>query len=549
MSRSAATPSLGHRIVRASVAVGVAHLLFKLAGLIQAAVMGRVLPKEVYDVFYVFAFENCIFSIFLLGEEVIGPAFLPVFMRELDTTDEPAAWRFANRVLSWQGLILLGAVALLMAFPGAVVRLWTTGAWSSRSQPEAYRMATRAIRALAPALLGLSIGSTTYMLLNGYKRFFLAAFGDAVWKFCVMAVLMLGMGLLAFGPEMLLLGLLLGSALKLVTHLVGLRDKLHLLRPNFRGRCPAVRGMLLLALPLILGILFAKVRDVFNNVTVLSHMDEAGLMQANSMGKKLMAAITWLIPYTLSIAMFPFFCEMVDRDDHQQLGDVVTSSGRMLLSVLAPIAIVAAVLARPLTTILFKGGHFDATAVTLTAISLACYTLVIPAAALETILMQAFFANRRMVAVTAIGILFSALSMAISYVGVIHLHLTGTLALGVVAGGFALSRMLKSTTLVILLKRSAPIFPAGPTARFLLRTALLALLCGGCARAGMSVADRLPFATGSKPVALAALVLGGAGATAAFVAGCRLFRVREPWTMLQWALKKRRGERLEGMRP
>ena len=28
--------------------------------------------------------------------------------------------------------------------------------------------------------IGLALGSTTYVLLNGYKRFFLAAFGDAV---------------------------------------------------------------------------------------------------------------------------------------------------------------------------------------------------------------------------------------------------------------------------------------------------------------------------------------------------------------------------------
>jgi hypothetical protein len=40
-------------------------------------------------------------------------------------------------------------------------------------------------RTLGPAVIGLSLGSTTYVLLNGYKRFFLAAFGDAVWKFAV----------------------------------------------------------------------------------------------------------------------------------------------------------------------------------------------------------------------------------------------------------------------------------------------------------------------------------------------------------------------------
>jgi peptidoglycan biosynthesis protein MviN/MurJ (putative lipid II flippase) len=44
--------------------------------------MGHYLPQATFDVVYAFAFENCIFMLFLIGEEVLGPAFLPVFMRE-----------------------------------------------------------------------------------------------------------------------------------------------------------------------------------------------------------------------------------------------------------------------------------------------------------------------------------------------------------------------------------------------------------------------------------------------------------------------------------
>ena len=70
----------------------------------------------------------------------------------------------------------------------------------------------------------------------------------------------------------------------------------------------------LLAIPLLAGILIAKVRDQVNDVYVLSALDESGLMQANSMGRKLQSTLLYLVPYTLSIAVFPFFCELVDRD-------------------------------------------------------------------------------------------------------------------------------------------------------------------------------------------------------------------------------------------
>lgn len=534
--------TLGHHIMRASVAVGIAHVLFKLAGLVQAKVMGHYLSGQDFDIVYAFAFENCIFSLFLIGEEVVGPAAMPIFMRELDERGETSAWSFANTLLTLQALLLATIMAILVVFPGPVVRLWT--AWSPQHQAASYFLGLRSVRALAPALLGLSLGSTTYVLLNAHKRFFLAAFGDAVWKLAVVAALILGVGLLRGGVEVLIWGLVAGSLLKVATHLAGLRDKLHHFRPRLNLHDPALRSMLLLAAPLLLGIVFAKVRDVVNNVYILSELDAAGLMQANSMGRKLQSTLLFIVPYTLSIAVFPFFCEMVDRKDHAKLGEFVTRAGRQLLAIFIPLAVVVAVLATPLTSLVFGGGRFDALAVKRTALTTACYTFALPAAAVEALAMQAFFAHRRMVAVTVAGIVFSAFSMLVSWLG---LRLGGgreMVVLGAIAGGFALSRALKSVTLVGLLRRSAPVFPARATGAFLLRVALVSLVAALAARTAADLGQRLccgAAAAGGMLNDLTALSAGAAAAGLAFLAGCRLLRVNEPFDLLRWLLARRRG--------
>ena len=380
--RMASNSPIGRRILRAGVAVVVGHVLFKFAGLVQVAVMGRTLAKDVYDAVYGFAFENCVFTLFLIGEEVIGPALMPVFMRELDSErGERSAWSLAHAVFGIQAIVLLVVTAVLMAFPGEFVSVFTK--WTAAKRPEAFGLASSSVRALAPALVGLSLASTTYIVLNAYKRFFLASFADAVWKFAAVGALLAG-AVFARGQtrQFLVAGLLLGSVLKLATHLVGLRDKraLFRLRPDFRH--PALASLGKLMLPLVVGILFAKWRDVFNNTYVLSGLEEAGLIQANSMGKKLNGAIAMLVPYTLAIAMFPFLCELVDRNERSELGTLLTRSGRMLVSVLLPLACVVAVAAVPLTGLLFGGGHFDAQAVARTAVSMACYTFALPAIAL-----------------------------------------------------------------------------------------------------------------------------------------------------------------------
>ncbi|MCX7590755.1 MAG: hypothetical protein N2255_03920, partial [Kiritimatiellae bacterium] len=408
--------TLGGRILRAGAAVLVGQVIFKFASVIQAMVMAPLVDRRTYDVVYAFAFENCIFTFFMIGEEVIAPSFLPVFMREKDSVSEAAAWHFANVVLTVQTLVLLAAALGIMLFPDFVIRILT--AWDGASDSGKLLLARQSLRWLAPSLIGLSLGSTTYMILNGYKRFFLAAFGDASWKFCVLLFVLVGMGWLGIGHRAILLGILAGSAAKVATHLVGMLRELRFLRPSLAVRNPAFRDMLMLMLPLIGGIIFAKVRDVYNNVTILSYLDTEGLMMANSYGRKLSVTIGWLVPYALSVAMFPFFCEMVDRNEKEKFGEVLTRSGRMLLAIFIPLSLLCAALAVPLVSLLFQRGKFTSEMARWTAVSTACYGLMMPAQALEYLLMKAFFANRRMVAIIVAGVAFSALSMLFSYIGI-----------------------------------------------------------------------------------------------------------------------------------
>ncbi|MDA3923862.1 MAG: hypothetical protein PF904_04085 [Kiritimatiellae bacterium] len=470
---------LEKKIFKAGLLVGIAHLLFKLAGLIQARFMTEYLPKETYDVVYTFAFEHGIFTLFLIGEEALAPAFLPLFMRELDRGKLKDAWSFANTVLSTQFVLLAIASLLLFMAPQWVVSLCTQ--WEGGVAPEKFLLAVRSFKVLSPAVIGLSLGSTTYVLLNAHKRFFLAAFGDAVWKFCAVGFLMVGVYLHKDCAQMLMWGLVAGSLCKIGTHLYGLRDKLHHFRFEFNLSHPFVKKLLWLMLPLMAGIIVAKLRDQVNDIYVLSTVKESGLMQANSLGRKLQGTIHWLVPYTLSIAVFPFFCELVDKNDHNELGRLVTHFGRMLMAAFIPFALLIAVISVPFTALIFQGGFFDETAVQRTALTLSFYTFVLPAMAIECLTMQAFFANRRMWTVTLTGIFFSTLSIVISWVGLQVANGNGVLMLCFIAGGFTLTRIMKSITLTLFLKKNAPVFPFKETWAFLIRVTSASLIAGAFA--------------------------------------------------------------------
>jgi peptidoglycan biosynthesis protein MviN/MurJ (putative lipid II flippase) len=226
-------------------------------------------------------------------------------------------------------------------------------------------------------------------------------------------------------------------------------------------RSPAFRAMLWLMLPLLAGVLFAKVRDNFNNIYILTHLKQGGVLMANDLGRRIYSSIQWLVPYSLQIALYPFLCEMVSKNDRRQLGEVLGRSCGILLMLFVPLAIILALLSHPISVLGFYGGKTGLEIATWAGISMGCYTLVLPASAVECVLMQGFFADRRMVAVTVIGIVCSSLSVLASWLFIVKVGVSPEQSLVVVALGFTLSRYLKSAVLALYMNSKVPLFAGG----------------------------------------------------------------------------------------
>ncbi|HCE46506.1 MAG TPA: hypothetical protein DET40_23420 [Lentisphaeria bacterium] len=527
--------TIGERIIKASVAVFAAHLCFKVVGFAQFFVIGGITETVEWECIYGFAFDGVIFSLFLIGEELIGPAFLPVFIDEKEKKSEEAAWLLANTLLTCQLIILGIAVLVLYLFPETLTR-WITY-FDADKKKENFQLAVQGVKLMAPALICFSLGSTTYMLLNGYKKFFLAAFGDAVWKAFVLVSVVIGVQFLGFTWKALVFGIVAGSITKLITHLIGLVRQLHFFRPSLAINNPAFKTMLILMLPLFIGIVFAKCRDFYNNITVLSYLDTDGLIKANAYGRKLFQAFGMVVPYTISIAMFPFFCDLVSKDNKEKLGEILTISGRMLLVLFVPMALVVVVYGPELVKLLVMG-KFSQEDAYLAGISMACYTLVLPAYGLEMLLMQAFFARKKTYLITFVGIGFSALSILISYLGIIKFGAKGATALIVIALGYVLCRTLKTAVLLGVLKQAVPMFKWRESCSFFIRLTVVGLAAAAATWLAFHIFDAGLGIPVKKNMLILKLALGGGMAAAAFFAGTTLLKIREPLDMWNWGLKK-----------
>jgi len=554
--------STAGRIVKSGLVVIAAHVIFKCMGLVQNVILASAFKDKpgVLDAF-VIAFEGVVFLIFLVGEEAVGPAFLPVFSEEKNRKSERAAWNFAASVLLAHGFLLLFAALFITVKSEWVVKLinfLSGNDFQCRGEKNLFTAAL--IRYMGVGLIGFSLGTTTYMILNGFKRFFWAAFGDTLAKAGIIAAVLLlydpavrevyhPTAVLALG-----LGVALGGFAKLAGHVWGMRDKLSALfraRPSLRS--PAFRKFLLLIAPLLVGIVFAKVRDLVNNIFILNHISRIeGLISARSWGSKLYKTIGWFVPYGISIAMFPYFCDMVDRDDKRRMGMFLTDSSRMLLLFFFPLAAGGAVLSYPMVSLLF--GHGNTEWIYWAAAANACYMLVLPFYSLEYFFLQGFFADRRMAAPIVLGVICSFISVGISYVVVIvwrvHLVYGPVFAVVGVAMGYTVSRILKIVLFVHFFRKKIPVFESRDAAFF----AKLLLLTLGVAAAAFGAKELVVSAVGPAWAGRRIAVAGQtAAATAAggavFLLLVYILRFPEFTQAVSWALqtlKRRRGGRENG---
>lgn len=538
-----AGPSVGAKIFRATLVVIFAGALTKVLGLVTNVAAGAWFGAGSATDCFLAAF-SIVTAVYFIGEECIGPAFLPVFMERRDKDSPAAAWRLASTVLNLQFAVLLAAVVLMSVFAFDLMRLAT--AWQledefKRIEGRNLPMAAGFLRVTAPALLGLSLATTTFMLLNARKKFFWASFGEGSLRAARAGAIVAFGSAHWLGVWALPAGVLAGSVAKLATHLPGLWDEVrahYRLRLDLNSRDFA-RFLLLIA-PLLIGSAFAKFRDVFNNVYVASAAGLTGGITFLYFGRSVVETVNSLFPYSLSVGMFPYLCELAEKGDRRAQGELLDRTARFMVFIFLPAAAVLVVAAFPLTDFLFAFRNLSRADARLIGLVTACAALAMPFYGVERVMMKGYFSNRRTFAPTVIGIACSVLSMAACFLFVMRMGFRLESALVVVSLAAVGARGLKVLLLVAVLRRDIPMFAPGPTLAFIAKvlavTAAVALAAYGAHAQATAVLPGLATVQGFKAKLLLGADMAGIAlaSAAAFLAGAWLLRMEELALSLDW---------------
>ena len=421
-------------IIKASLLLSLITCLVKIAGYVEKMLLayywGTSSKADAYNAIFAL-----IFSIFVFFREIVEPGFLNNFLKVKHNTGEKESWNVFFTVF-WcifpAGLIVS---LCLFLFPEAITRITLPGFSNER-----FVLAAKLLQIASPACIFLILSTLTYIALNAYKRFTIAAAGDFAFKFFI--ILCIAILARRFGIHAAIYGLVIGAVVKLAIHVTALWKDISWSNTGLKKT--HLNNIWILTWPLLIGIIFSQISNLVDNVFA-SYLQE-GSISALSYSKKIVEFPIVIFPYALSVVVFPYFSELHIEKDMVRLRQLLRKTLKWIAIVFIPLALCLFFFSDIITRLVFQRGAFDAQSTILTAGSLAVYAIGMPAFAIETVLVIFYFSVADTKTPIFIGILCVIINIIITWALVQPFAHLG------IAWGLVISKTLKVVILLYLLK-------------------------------------------------------------------------------------------------
>ena len=397
IARSASIIALGNitsrvlGLVREQVIAG----LFGTGAHVDALTLAITVPVQIYE---------------LVTGGLVNSALVPVFSEYTPETRRAELWRLASILLSLAAVIVSLFVGGLVLFAPQVVALFAL--LGQGKNPDAQAQAAQLLRITLPAVIFLSLSGILSGLLYSLKRFTLPAFTAAIFNASLVVVSLVFARRLDVGATAL--GLLVGAGLQVALQLPGLRDGLPALRLTLNLRHPGLRRIFKLYVPIILGLVITQLSIYFGLALAweftggLSWMRYATTLYQFPLG---------LVATAVSFAILPTLSQQAQRNEGAGDFKATLVQGLNLVTLLiVPATVGLFVLARPIVALAFERGEFNANDTALTALVLQVFLVGLSFAAVDQILIFAFYARQDTLTPALVGIFSVFVYVAVALV-------------------------------------------------------------------------------------------------------------------------------------
>jgi putative peptidoglycan lipid II flippase len=455
----------------------------------------------------------------LAADMALSAAFVPIFSELLEKKERERAWRVASTLL-WLAVLVLGALTAIYV----LVAPWVMQAFGLSGDLEG--LATGLSRVLFPTVLLLGVSGIVVGVLNSYEQFSVPALMPVLWNVAIIVALVVFVPQFESKHAQLYVyagAVLAGTGIQAVTPVWWLRGRDGRIRALIDLRDPAVKRVFALMLPVTLGIGLINFNLVINTFFAARYINPDLAPSAIDAAFRIYMLPQGVFSVAVATVLFPRLSRLAARAEREGFRETVSLGLRQIGFLLLPASAVGAVLAVPITRLLYQRGEFDAYETRIVAEALAAFSLGLTFNGTMLMLNRAFFSLQSAWVPTTIALGNLALNVALNAllfrVGVWGIPLATSIVN--IAGTGAL---------LVVFRRRIGRVDGRRLADSYVRITVAAALAGGAAYGTWLALDS---AVGRSLGGQLLSVGGGIiAATVAFLGASRLFRIRELATLL-----------------
>jgi putative peptidoglycan lipid II flippase len=529
--RETDSPAARKSVARNTAIFGIATGLSRVMGLVREMVAGYYFGAAGRINAFTIAFQVPNLIRALVADAALSSAFVPVFSDLLEKGERRRAWRVASSMF-W--LMLLGLTGLTAIF--ILIAPWVIGLFGNPGSHRA--LAVGLSRVLFPIVALLGVSGIVVGILNTYDHFTVPAVSPVFWNLAIIVGLVLGIpqaSTIDAKFYVYAVSILVATFIQVLLPmpwLRGLDRGEERLRVVLDWRDPEVRRVFRLMVPVTLGLGLINVNALIDSFFASRYVNAD--LAPTAIQK---AFLVYMLPqgmFSVAVAtvLFPTLSRLASRGDLRGVADTVSRGLRQITFMLAPAAVVSAVLAEPIIRVLYQRGHWHANQTPVVAGALAAFSAGLVFNGAMLMLNRTFFSLQSNWIPTSVAVgnlvLNALLDLAFYHLGTWGIPLST-----------AVCNAVSTVLLVVLLRSRLGRLDGTRIASSVVR---IVIACAGVAAVSWYVWHPLDVALGrSFPAQVVSLGAALLAAIATYAIACRALRVSEMQALLSLRSRARRG--------
>src|SRR4051794_36368978 len=328
----------------------------------------------------------------LFADSALQGAFVPVFSELLEKGERKEAFRVASSLFFLICLVLAAITALFILFAEPVMSVIAPG---FDDDPALADLTVHLARLMFPIVMLLALSGLVVGMLNSFEHFAVPALAPIAWNLVIIAALV---GLVPVMPEgdeiyAYAIGILAGTVIQFLLPLPWLRGRGGGLTLRLDWRDPSVRRVLKLMLPVTIALGLINLSLLINSLfgTLVSNQAPAAIDKAF----RIYQLPQGLFSISIATILFPTLARLAARGATDDLRRTMANGMRQIFLLLIPSAILMAVLAEPITRLVYQRGAFGTHATDLVKTAMVYWSISLPFQGVSLLFSRSFFSLQK----------------------------------------------------------------------------------------------------------------------------------------------------------